>query len=112
MPDVVKGFVLDGGLPAVLGLIPFLSFTSSSITNCQLRIAICGSLETPDRRGRFDSEVYGGLLLRFAARNGTTAAPWRRSVQVCKLSCLPVHVIVDVVTPRHFFSGRVCIVVS
>jgi hypothetical protein len=43
MPDAVEGFVPDGRLPAVLRLV-FLSFTSSSMTNCQSRVAICGSL--------------------------------------------------------------------
>ena len=87
LPDGVKGFVLGGGLPAALRLAPCLSFTISSMTNCQVRVAICGVAGRQIRAG--DLQIHGGLLFGFFAANGTCRSAVARSV-VCKLSCLPV----------------------
>ena len=85
MPDRIECLVLDCGAPAVLGFV-FLSLTISSTTNCQLRVAICGSLAA--RYARAICKFTAGCLVASLSEwNNRTAVA--RSL-VPRLSCLPV----------------------
>ena len=107
MPDAVKRLVLDGGLPAVLGL---AFFELDHFVHDELPVA-GGNLRVAGRQiGAGDLQVHGRLLLRFACGNGTTARPsrgrWCRGFPVCRSrhrECSSV---------RRFSGDRVCIVVS
>src|SRR5581483_4572646 len=85
MPDVVKGFVLDGGLPAALGLILF-----------KLYYFIHDELPVP----RGDLRIHSRLLLRFLARmeqpQGCGTVSRAQAVLFAR------RVIVDVVTSSVF----------
>ncbi len=98
MPDAVERFVLDGRLPAVLGLVFFelhhLVHDKLPVAGGNLRVA----------RGQIragDLQVHGGLLLRFAAR---MEQPQRRgAVSGVQAVLLARHVVVNVI-PAAFFS--------
>ena len=65
MPDAVKGFVLDGGLPAVLGLVFFElhQFVHDELPVAGGNLRIAGG-----QIGAGNLQVHGGLLFRFLAR--------------------------------------------
>src|SRR5437667_8392194 len=65
---------------------PFLSFTISSMTNCQLRVAICGSPAA--RYARAICKFTAGCLVASLLEWNTRTAVARSFVP--RLSCLPV----------------------
>ena len=95
---LVKRFVLDGGLPAVLGLV---FFELHHFVHDELPVA-GGDLRVAGRQiGAGNLQVHGGLLVRFLPRveqpngGGTVVR-----VQAVLLAC---HVVVNVI-PSAFFS--------
>ena len=94
----VERLVFDGGLPAVLGL---AFFELDHFVHDELPVAGGNLRVAGGQIGAGDLQVHGGLLLRFACANGTTAAAVARSV-VCKAVLLAGHVIVNVVASAVF----------
>src|SRR5581483_9532848 len=97
MPDVVKGFVLDGGLPAALGLILFKLYY---FIHDELPVPR-GDLRVAGRQIRAgDLQIHSRLLLRFLARmeqpQGCGTVSRAQAVLFAR------RVIVDVVTSAVF----------
>jgi len=85
MPDDIERLVLDGGLPAVLGL-AFLEF--DHLVHDELPVAGGNLRVAGGEIGAGDLQVHGGLLLRFVAR--MEQAQRRGAVGGVQAVCLPV----------------------
>ena len=97
MPDAVEGFVFDGGLPAMLGLVFFQlhQFIHDELPSANGNLRVAGG-----EIGAGDLQIHGGLLVRFAAR---MKQPQRRGAVGCVQAVLLAgHVIVNVVASALF----------
>ena len=97
MPDAVKGFVFDGGLPAVLGLV---FFELHQFVHDELPVAGGNLRVAGGQIGAGDLQVHGGLLFRFLAR--VEQSRCGGAVVGAETFLLARHVVVNVVASAFF----------